>query len=333
MHKNRIFATGNKSINLIVNLKKQSKVMKKIFRFATTSAVVGTFAVFSASVVLMACTGNAASNGEAASADSTATADKPNVTEQVYLVGTMADNECQIELALQMDDNFHCAGYVLYPECEPYVVAGTWDCYYGDDGSGEYHNLSLMEYQNDGTISARFRINLLREDDGEPFTLDEAERTYISSQADEDGEGVYFADSEPAAIIDVTCSQQMPEWMPESLFIPDTYDGIGTHYGYYLDGPDAYGEMLIEKTADGQFTFNAEESRNDSPVDNYASISTAEGRPAEMKGNTFRYTAFNECGYDLEGTFYKRLLFLSTQQKPSDIEHCSYINAAMLRIK
>ncbi|MCR4614359.1 MAG: hypothetical protein K5778_10250, partial [Bacteroidaceae bacterium] len=82
-----------------------------------------------------------------------------------------------------------------------------------DDGSGEYHNIRLTEYQADGTITGRFIINLECSGDDEGFTFTDAERTYISHSEDEE--------STTAPIVDVmTCKSEMPDWFPESPFIP-----------------------------------------------------------------------------------------------------------------
>lgn len=271
--------------------------------------------------LMAACThGSQKDNSGTATADS-AQATKPQVATQVYLVGTMADNECQIELALQSDSNFHCAGYVLYPESEPMLVAGSWDSFYGDDGSGEYHEIRLKEYQPDGTITGTFIINLENSGDDEGYIFSAAERNYISHSEDEE--------DTTAPIIDVTCTEEMPEWFTESPFVPANYDDIATHYFYELYGPDAYGEVLIEKLGDGKFTFHAEDVLDDSYVVN--EMKNEEDRPAQMQGNTFKYENVNDCGYTLHGFFYKKFLILDTQQAPSDKSPCSNIDAYFIR--
>ena len=282
------------------------------------------FIIACAAITLMACTGKSVSQKAGDDADSTAVATnaEPQVNMQVYIVGTMEDNQCQIELALQSDNDFHCAGYVLYPESEPMLVAGSWDCFYGDDGSGEYHNIRLTEYQADGTITGRFIINLECSGDDEGFTFSDAERTYISHSEDEE--------NTTAPIVDVmTCKSEMPDWFPESPFIPANYDDISTHYFYELYGPDAYGEVLIEKVGDGKFTFHAEDVLDDSYFVN--EMKNEEDRPAQMQGNTFKYENVNDCGYTLQGFFYKKFLILDTQQAPSDKNPCSNIDAYFIR--
>lgn len=284
------------------------------------------FTIACAAITLMACTGNAASKGEAAAGDSTAAvvSNETLATSQVHLVGTMSDNECQIELALQMDDNFHCAGYVLYPESEPTLVAGWVDSYYGDDDEGtEYHNIRLTEYQADGTLTGRFVIHLEKHGESDAYVFSDAERTYISHSEDED--------DSTAPIINVTCSGEMPEWFTESPFIPASYDDIATNYAYDLYGPDAYGEILIEKLGDGKLTFHAIDVADDSYAVN--ELNSAEGRPAQMQGNTFEYKDANDCGYTLSASFFKNFCVLETQQVVSDKEYCPYINTYLIKQK
>ena len=281
--------------------------MKKICLFA----VLLCFALF-------ACKQNAKVDGTANEGADTLAAATEQVVAQVYLVGTMSDNECQIELALQNDGFYNCAGYVLYPESEPMLVVGIWDEYFGDDGDDIYHNIQLTEYQADGTVSGRFLIHLRQADGADEFTFDDAERTYI--QIDED--------DQTAPIIDVTCSTEMPEWFPESPFIAATYDDISTLYAYYLRGPDAYGEVQIEKLGDGKLKFIADESREDYTA---ATIISEDGRPAQLDGNVFNYEKANTCDYTLSARFYKSFVVLTTHQAPSEETNCSYINAAFVK--
>ncbi len=244
--------------------------------------------------------------------------------EQVYIVGTMSDNGCNIELALQMpNDGFYsCAGYVLYPESEPTLVVGISDKYFGDDGGDCYNNISLTEYQPDGTVSGKFLIHLREADDSDTFTFEDAERTYI--QIDEE--------DQTAPIIDVRiCSTQMPEWFPETPFIPAKYEDIASDYGYYLRGPDAYGEVQIKKLGNGKLSFIADESREDNTV---STLISEEGRPAELVDNYFEYSNVNKCGYTLTARFYKKFMVLSTRQEaPSSEPYCPYINAAFIKRK
>lgn len=284
------------------------------------------FTIACAAITLMACTGNTASKSEAADTDSAAVAtiSEPQLTSQVYLVGTMSDNECQIELALQCDDNYHCAGYVLYPESEPMLVAGWYDDYFGDDGEAtEYHNIRLTEYQQDGTITGRFVIHLTNDGESDDYEFSDAERTYISHSEDED--------SNTAPIIDVTCSSKMPEWFPESPFIPAQYDDIAAHYFYELYGPDAYGEVLLEKLGDGKLNFRAEDTPDDTYFVN--EMKSEEGRQAQVTGNTFEYKDANDCGYTLHATFFKNFCVMETHTGPSDKSPCSVINAYFIKQK
>ena len=286
--------------------------MKKIILLTTVAAI----------CLMASCTNSGKKdNADAAVTDSTATTENFTIAEQVYLVGTMADNECQIELVLQNDGNNHCAGYVLYPESDPTLVAGWWDFYIGDDGGDTYyHNIRLTEYQKDGTITGRFNINLTIDDESDEFDFSDAERTYISHDEEEE--------DTTAPIIDVTCSSVMPEWFTESPFIPANYDDIAKHYFYNLYGPDAYGEVLIEKTGNGQLTFNAEDNRDDGSC---AHMFSEEGRPAQVKDNIFEYKDANDCGYTLIATFYKNFCVMETRQVPSDQTNCSFINAYFIR--
>ncbi|GEM_PF-6991306 len=242
------------------------------------------------------------------------------VVEQVYFVGTMSDNGCQIEIALQNDGFFNCAGYVLYPESEPTLVVGNWEDYLGDDGDiASYHNITLTEYQSDGTVSGRFLIHLTQAEGSDILRFEDAERTYIHIDQND----------QTAAIVDVTtCSKEMPEWFPESPFIPASYNDIGTDYAYYLRGPDAYGEIQFNKVGDGKLSFIADESRDDYTA---ATLVSEEDRPAQLVGNMFEYENVNKCGYTFIARFYKKFVVVYTQQKPSSEPYCPYIHATFIK--
>ena len=204
----------------------------------------------------------------------------------------MLDGRIPVNIVFQKTEEGTVAGYIYYPKAKnpaPIMVAGSVQQY---DGTDFYY---LNEYQADGTISGVMNLQYKNENWDETM-----KGTWTNPKTEKE-----------LTMGEMTYSREMPKWFTKSLLTPEDPGNIGKEYSFQQ------WDQQYESMMGGHITFRAA-GKNKVHFDcanvrhNIATGKSADGRPAELKGNGFEYRNVNECGYGFKATFYPRFVVLKS---------------------